>query len=113
MIGAWLGAKALFGLSRGLWVAIVAGLIALAVLWFIALEKADDRANQEIGATVQREGDLRETIERTEQGNEAREEIKRDVDRGGGAVLYEQCLRTARTPANCGRFLPERQTDQR
>ena len=112
MIMAWLGAKALFGLSRGIWVAIVAGLIGAAVLWLIAAEKADDKANQEIGATVQREGDLRETITRTETANEAREEIGRH-DAAGDRLRYDQCLRTARTPANCERFLPDGQAAER
>lgn len=107
MIFAWLGAKAFLGLSRGIWLLMAIALLAGATAWLYAR----DRANQELGAAVQREGDLRETIERTEQGNEAREEIKRDVDRGGGTVLYEQCLRTARTPANCERFLRSVETD--
>lgn len=101
------------GLARWAWLLIVLAALAGAIWWLNAAEKADDKANQEIGATVEREKALTETIKRTEQGNEAREEIKRDVDRGGGTVLYEQCLRTARTPANCERFLPERQADQR
>lgn len=100
------------GLARWAWLLIVVAAVAGLIWWLNAAEKADDKANQDIGAAVQREGDLRETIERTEQGNEARTEIEADVSRGGGSVLYEQCLRTARTPANCERFLlPERQAD--
>src|SRR5687768_4408627 len=106
-----LAQRAARALAIGTLILGTALLLGALCLWLDSREKADDAANQEIGATVQREGDLRETIERTEQGNEAREEIKRDVDRGGGTVLYEQCLRTARTPANCERFLPERQAD--
>lgn len=107
----WFAIK-LLGLPRWAWaVMAVALILAGGLLWAKLAEDADDKANQEIGRTVEREKALAETIKRTEQGNEAREEIKRDVDRGGGTVLYEQCLRTARTPANCGRFLPERQAD--
>lgn len=95
MITAWLGAKAL-GLQRWIW--IVALLVAAvgAYVWFTQAEKADDKANQEIGAKVQREGDLRETIKRAEKANEARDDISRDRD----DARYHQCLRTARTPAN-------------
>lgn len=100
-------------LPRG-WHWLAAGIAAIALLaalwlWLDAREKADDRRNQEIGAAAQRETDLRETLERTEKGNAAREEVRNDVD----GARYTQCLRTARTPANCERFLPQRQADQR
>ena len=115
MIAHWLGAKALFGLARWAWLLIAAALLGAAVLWLNAREKADDQANQNIGAAVQREGDLRETIKRTEQGNAARTEIEEGVRRDDGrdAAVYDQCVRTARTPANCERFLPLGQADQR
>jgi membrane protein implicated in regulation of membrane protease activity len=105
MIMAWLTGKGFLGLAKGLW--LLGAVVALigAVAWLQARENADDKANQEIGAAVQREGDLRETIERTETANEAREEIGRH-DAAGDRLRYDQCLRTARTPANCERFLP-------
>ena len=106
MMMAWLGAKFL-GLGRWAWLLIVAAAIGAAWLWLDAREEADDKANQEIGATVQREGDLRETIERTEKANEARDDIASDRDN----ARYNQCLRTARTPANCERLLPQREAD--
>jgi membrane protein implicated in regulation of membrane protease activity len=92
----------------GAWALIAVGaalILGGAWLWLDSREKADDKANQEIGAAVQREGDLRETIERTETANEAREEIGRH-DAAGDRLRYDQCLRSARTPANCERFLP-------
>lgn len=105
----WMGSKALFGLARWMWGGIALAALVGAFLWLQAREKADDKANQEIGATVQREGDLRETLKRTEQGNDAKEEIKREADAGNGAALYDQCLRGNRGGAeNCQRFLPER-----
>lgn len=114
MIFAWMGTKVLFGLARWAWVLIALAALAGAVLWLQARERADDTANQEIGAVAQREGDLRETIKRTEQGNEARTEIERGLqtDDGHSAAVFEQCLRTARTPANCKRYeLPGVQAD--
>ena len=89
-----------------------AALLGALWLWIDAREKADDKANQEIGAAVQREGDLRTTLERTEQGNEAREEIWQ-AGPAGDRLRYDQCVRTARTPANCQRFLPGGETPQR
>lgn len=83
-------------------------------LWWSAAENADDKANQEIGAAIEREGALTETLIRTEQANEARNTIEQDLQRDDGrsCAVYRQCLRTARTPGNCERFLPERQADQ-
>lgn len=98
------------GLARWAWLLIALAALVGAVWWLNAAEEADDRANQEIGARKQREGDLRETIERTEQGNEAREQM-REAIRTGDPAAYDQCVRTARTPANCVRFLPERSAD--
>ena len=95
MIAAWLGTKAL-GLHRWIWLLALLAAIALGILWLQAREEADDKANQEIGAKVQREGDLRKTIERAETANEAAENIKRDPD-----ARRDGCLRHSRTPENC------------
>lgn len=97
-----LGAKSLFGLARG-WI-ILAGLLALGALavWLTQSEAADDRHNQDLGAAVQRSEDLQTTLERTETANAARTQIN-DPD---SSARYDQCLRTARTPANCQRFVP-------
>lgn len=109
---AWLGVKALFGLSRWIWLAVaVAALIGLAA-WLQARENADDKANQEIGAAVQREGDLRETIERVETADDVRNEMQQPSP-AGDRLRYDQCLRSARTPANCERLLPGGQADNR
>lgn len=96
---------------------IVAGLIlvaaCIALLWLWA--RSHDAKQQAAGAATQREGDLRETINRTEQGNAARVEIQNAFQRDDGrsAAVYDQCLRTARTPANCERFLPREQAADR
>ena len=104
MIMAWLGGKFL-GLPRGLLVLL--GLLLLLAglcIYIVKSEEADDRANQEIGATVEREKALSETVKRVEEANVAREEINRNDD-AGAQLRYNQCLRSARTPANCERFL--------
>lgn len=104
MIWAWLTAKKL-GIAHGLWVLIALAALVGVAIWLGARETADDKANQNIGAAIQREGDQAETIKRTEQGNAAREEIRAPGDAGDRA-RYDQCLWSARTPANCVRFLP-------
>src|SRR5690606_18978573 len=74
----------------------VAAILGCLRLWIDACEEADDQRNQEIGATVQREGDLRETITRTEQANEAAAKVERDP-----VARRDGCLRHSRTPENC------------
>lgn len=107
----WFALKFL-GVSRWIWLAGAAVVLVGAVAWLNAREKADDRANQELGATVQRETDLRETIQRTETANEVRDEMARP-GAAGDRLRYDQCLRTARTPANCERFLSGGQAPDR
>lgn len=108
----WFAIKAL-GLPRYLWIVIAVVAVVTLGLWLAAIEKADDKSNQQIGRTEERLETTTEVLERTEQGNATRTEIERDVVRGSGDVLYQQCLRTARTPANCERFLPERPAAER
>ena len=109
-MGAWFAAKGLLGLKNWIWLAILAG-IALAA--FVAIRGIDNtveaiiETSKEAGAAEQREGDLREALNRTEEANHARNEVRRPGSNAG----YDQCLRTARTPANCERFLPQRPAD--
>lgn len=93
---AWLGTKALFGLSRGIWLVAVIG--ALIALWLatVVLENADDNANQKIGQTIEREKNLTETLNRVEKANEAEATIDHDPD-----ARRDGCLRHSRTPENC------------
>lgn len=89
-------------------IAIIAGLGAALVLsiiigvWLVTrtTDKAVE-ASHEAGATQQRETNLQEVIKRTEQGNEARDQIRNDSDN----ARYNLCLQSARTPANCDRYL--------
>lgn len=87
---------------------LVAAMVLIALLWtlgaiFAARESADDTNNQQIGAAVQREGDLHETIKRVEKADEILDQVRAP----GSRLRYDECLRSARTPANCQRFLPD------
>ena len=92
----------------------VLAVVALAAvyLWLSAREEADDRANQTIGVQQERGEVAQAAIETVRKANDARDEISQ-AGPAGDTVRYEQCLRTARTPSNCQRFLPERTADQR
>jgi hypothetical protein len=97
--------------------AVWAGLAALLLLggtvWYCS-EQVEDRVEQAetIGEEREKTKQYEKTIEKVEKANEAREEITRPGP-VGDRTRYNQCLRTARTPENCKRFLPELQEDQR
>jgi hypothetical protein len=86
-------------------IAIAAGLALIGglILWLGAREQADDKSNQAVGAAVQREADQAVTIQNVKDANDAREKIKQ-AGPAGDAVRYEQCMRSARTPASCARY---------
>ncbi len=103
----WLAARTALGLPRWAFVLIAIALIAFGIVHALATIGGTIAENQtkqqQAGAASQRAQDLQTTLERTEQANVARTEI-RDPD---GRARYDQCLRSARTPANCQRFVPE------
>lgn len=100
----------LTAIPRRAWIA--GGIVALILLAFTlhkcAVSDAGKRG-EERGAVQQTAKNLEETVKRVETANEAREEIRNDR----GNARYDQCLRTARTPANCERFLRVRKPDDR
>jgi hypothetical protein len=71
-------------------------LIGVIVTVSHCVEKADDKANQEIGATGERERTLTTNLEKTEKANEAADRLRRDPD-----AARAECLRNARNPADC------------
>jgi hypothetical protein len=106
MLMKWMAGK-LFGIQKGWFVFAAACALMAAGAWIIAAENADDKNNQDLGAAAQRADDLHTTLNRTETANAARAEI----NDSRSDARYHQCLRTARTPANCERFVPGSQTD--
>ena len=95
--------------------AALGAILAALAVWAWHNSQVDEAATEgrKAGATHQREETLTTIIERTEQANETRQEIQSEVRAGNGDALYRQCLRTARTPANCERFLPSSETPNR
>lgn len=65
---------------------------------------------QETGQVIEQNKQLEETIKNVEVANEAEKEVLEPSPRGDD-VRYRQCLRTARNPKNCERFLPNVQED--
>lgn len=104
----WLAIRAVMGRIPAWAYTCILGVIGLISVWVWHNSQVKEAASEGIekGAKAQRETDLVETIQRTETANETRQVIQNEVRAGNGAALYDQCLRTARTPANCKRFLP-------
>lgn len=93
---------------------IAAVLIAAAVAFFYFADKKEQRIEdklEEKGAVTERAETQGETLNRVEVGNEEREKVTRNDD-AGAQLRYDQCLRSARTPANCQRLLPQRPAGQ-
>lgn len=109
---AWLGTRAFLGLARWVWVLIAIGAV-IAVVWaWNRAERADDAANQNIGRQTERNENLEEILERTEEGNEERSSVEAEAAVGRGHRLYNQCLLSNRgAPENCERFLPQFEED--
>jgi|GEM_PF-4719232 len=103
----WLGARTALGISRGTIVYFLLALIAFGIVQGLASTartiKQSQTAQRDAGAASQRAQDLETTLTRTEEGNAARIEIRDPRSR----ARYDQCLRSARTPENCQRFMPE------
>lgn len=82
-----------YAIGGGVLLLLIAGLI----WWLNAAEKADDKANQEIGAAAERETAHVGTIEHIKEANDARQDNSaRTVDQ-----RVADCLRRSRTPENC------------
>lgn len=99
----WLAIKAL-GLPRWMWGAIAVLALLLAHMWLTDSreDKAEDR-----GRVIERADQQAKIIETTEKANEAREQTAKDFRAGGSPELYANCLRSARNPENCKRFMPK------
>ena len=65
------------------------------------------------GANQERAITATKTLERVEISNETVEKVQKEITTGSGSLLYSECLRSARTPANCQRFLPSGQKAER
>lgn len=100
---------------KGLPITVYAGIAALALLggtvWYCQ-EQVEDKVEQAeiIGRTEERNEQLERTIQNVQTAEEARNEIN-EPGPVGDRTRYNQCLRSARTPSNCERLLPDVQTD--
>ena len=102
MIG-WLAAKSLLGAPRWLLAVAVLAFAVWAGAALIGALNHHEAAQRAAGKSEARAEDLGETLKRTEQGNEARDEVRKP----GSSAKYDQCLRAARNPEVCERFLPQ------
>lgn len=81
----------------------VALLIGAAVWWFndTVDDAHDDGVKQ--GVTAERVETQGKVIENVQAANETRAAVRDDRNR----AAYDECVRSARNPANCQRFVPQ------
>lgn len=82
-------------------------IVGMAVLMINATNAIRD-AGFKAGETHEQAKVQDQVIQNVEQANDVREQINSEAARGSGSLLYRQCLRSARSPENCQRYLPGR-----
>lgn len=97
MILAWFKANKLIGI-----VALV--LAAIVIIGTVThLIDAGQEQARDAGVQTERAATTGRVIENVQTANETRAEVRDDRSR----AAWDECLRSARNPANCERFLPE------
>lgn len=96
-----LGPKAAKLASWGALILVAGLLVGAALLWFN--DTVDDAHDEGVkqGVTIERVEAQGKVIENVQTANETRAAVR---DERSGAA-YDECLRSARNPANCERFL--------
>lgn len=84
-------------------VLLVAALIGAAIWWFT--DTVDDARSEGVkaGVTAERAEAQGKALENVQTANETRAAVRDQRSR----AAYDECVRSARNPANCERFLPE------
>jgi len=84
-------------------VLLVAALIGAAIWWFT--DTVSDARNDGVkaGVTAERAETQEKALENVQTANETRAAVRDQRSR----AAYDECVRSARNPANCERFLPE------
>ncbi len=101
------------GVPKQVWLGLAALALLSGAVWYCD-RQLDNRVEEaeEKGAEKERTIQLEETVKNVEKADEARKDIA-DKSPLGDCIRYNQCLRTARTPENCKRFLPDVQSSDK
>lgn len=78
-------------------------LIGAAVWWFTDTVDGARKDGVKQGATTERVEAQGKVIENVQAANETRAAVRNEHSR----AAYDECLRSARNPTNCQRFMPE------
>lgn len=92
-------------MANAKWIALGLGVLALlvAVAMYISSLRKESR---EAGKQTERAEAAAEVINRVEEANEVDKEIVASGSAGDN-LRFNQCVRSARNPENCKRFLPQ------
>lgn len=88
----------------------IGGILVVLVLASTLLVKSVDKVSdkgREMGATAERAVIQETVINNVEKSRDASILIEQQTARGTGLELHAQCLRSAKAPENCKRFLPD------
>lgn len=98
-----LGPKAAKAASWGVLLLVAGLLVGAALLWFN--DTVDDARDEGVkqGVTTERVEAQGKVIQNVQTANETRAAVRDERNR----AAYDECLWSARNPANCERFLPK------
>lgn len=89
--------------AKAIMVLVVIGLLAIAGATAFHVVDALTEAAEQKGAVTERAENLGKVIQNVEAANEVRADVRNERSRAG----YDECMRSARNPKNCERFLPQ------
>lgn len=107
-IATFLGAAGFKGFKNWVWIAGIAGLIALVWIGISIADRWHENSLQTAaqgGAATAIITGQNQTLDQLGDANDAEAELETGGERS--ADRYAECLQSARTPANCERYNPE------
>lgn len=100
----WFKLAGWLGVPRYIWALLVIAALAAVVIWWTQAEKADDKANQTIGAQGAVIEGQQTTLEQIGEANDAGNDIRADRD----SAKFDECVRSAAEgyAGYCERYRP-------
>lgn len=94
-------------------IGVLSAFCAVLALFLFFMSKLKDMRDEAFaqGQTQVREQASAAVIENVETSHEIRRQFDLEAARGSSDVIYANCVRSARTPENCQRFLPRGSED--
>lgn len=91
----------------GLVILLVTAAIAAAGYGFMKAVANFWESGRDAGVTAERAKSQEIIIQNVEKAHAISNQVEQEAAAGRGVELHRQCLRSARTPENCQRYLPD------